>query len=150
MNVFNVHLGPNVTEHLPMIQYYFSQPSTVSLFKAPTSKLFESQSSWTWSKTYSDFAVNKTTALSQFMRDFLNVKQWFISGDNDYIAYKQSLRIWLENELTFVESATFKPLKLEVIINVIFRTLFLMARPLDTPRELSKSDIHNLLTVAIT
>lgn len=48
------------------------------------------------------------------MRDNLSVKHWYVSGDYDYIAFKQSLRFWLENELNFLESATFKNAKLEV------------------------------------
>jgi hypothetical protein len=114
VNVFNTQMGSNLTEHLPMIQYYFSQPSIVSAFKAPNSYLFESQSSWTWSKGFTDFAVNKTANLSQFMKDYLSVKHFYISGDYDYIAYKQSLRFWMENELAFLESAAFKAAKLEV------------------------------------
>lgn len=78
-----------------MIQYYFSQSTVATQFKAPTSPLFETQSNWVWSKTYSDFAVNKTTNLSQFMKDYYSVKHWYISGDYDYIAYKQSLKFWL-------------------------------------------------------
>lgn len=80
-----------------MIQYYFSQPSTVSIFKAPTIKLFETQSNWVANKTFVDLAVNKTSNISQFMKDYLNVKHWYVSGDKDFIAYKQALRIWIEN-----------------------------------------------------
>lgn len=100
--MFNTNVGSNLTEHLPMIQYYFSQPSAVAAFKAPASRLFESQSSWTWSKGFTDFAVNKTSNISQFMRDYLSVKHFYISGDYDYIAFKQSLRFWMENELSFL------------------------------------------------
>lgn len=80
-----------------MIQYYFSQAATVSLYKAPAGQLFETQSNWIWSKTFADFAVNKTASISQYMKDELSVKHWFVSGDYDYIAYKQSLRFWMEN-----------------------------------------------------
>ena len=97
MNVFNTKLGSNLTEHLPMVQYYFSQPSIVSAFKAPTNFLFEAQSNWVWSKTYTDFAQNKTNTLSQFMRDSLSVRHFYITGIYDYIAYKQSLKNWIEN-----------------------------------------------------
>ena len=31
------------------------------------------------------------------MKDFLSVKHWFVSGDKDYIAYKNGLKYWLEN-----------------------------------------------------
>ena len=80
-----------------MIQYYFSQSSTISAFKAPTTKLFDTQSNWVANKTFVDLAVNKTTSLSQFMKDYLTVKHWYVSGDKDFIAYKQSLKNWLEN-----------------------------------------------------
>lgn len=118
VNVFNTKLGSNLTEHLAMIQYYFSQSSVVTQFKAPTAHLFELQSNWVYSKTFNDFAVNKTQALSQFMKDYLSVKHWYVSGDYDYIAFKQSLKFWLENELSFIESAAFKNAKLEVNINL--------------------------------
>ncbi len=95
-----------------MIQYYFSQSNIVTLFKAPTVRLFETQSNWAWSKTYADFAVNKTASLSQFMKDYFSVKHWYVSGDYDYIAFKQSLKFWLENELSFIESTAFKNAKL--------------------------------------
>lgn len=85
-----------------MIQYYFSLGSVVTQFKAPTVHLFESQSNWVFSKTFTDFAVNKTQSLSQFMKDYLSVKHWYVSGDYDFIGFKQSLRFWLENELTFI------------------------------------------------
>ena len=31
------------------------------------------------------------------MKDYLNVKHWYVSGDKDFIAYKQALRMWIEN-----------------------------------------------------
>ena len=142
VNVFNTKLGSNLTEHLPMIQYYFSQPSVVTQFKAPTGHLFESQSNWVFSKTYNDFAVNKTSFLSQFMKDYLSVKHWYVSGDYDYIAFKQSLRFWLENELSFIESTAFKNAKLEVILKLNFRTQLSMETPLDTLNKSSKSNIQ--------
>ena len=44
-NLFNADLKQNLTNFLPVIQYYFSQSSTVSKFKAPTDYIFEAQSS---------------------------------------------------------------------------------------------------------
>lgn len=85
-----------------MIQYYFSQSSIVSSFKAPSNKLFDTQSNWVANKTYADIGVNKTISLSKYMKDYLSVKHFFISGDKDYIAYKQSLKYWLDVELSFV------------------------------------------------
>lgn len=43
-----------------MIQYYFSQPATVTAWKAPTTRLFESQSAYIANKTYVDNAKNYT------------------------------------------------------------------------------------------
>ena len=85
-----------------MIQYYFSQNNIVTAFKAPNNKLFDTQSNWVANKTYADLGVNKTSSLSKFMKDYLSVKHFFISGDKDYIAYKQSLKYWLDIELSFV------------------------------------------------
>jgi hypothetical protein len=48
------------------------------------------------------------------MKDYLTVKHWFVSGENDFISYKKAVRNWLETELTFVESNDFKNKKLEV------------------------------------
>jgi hypothetical protein len=94
--VFNVALGSNLTEHLAMIQYYFSQSSVVSAFKAPTARLFDTQSNWVANKTFVDLAINKTANLSTYMKDYLSVKHFYVTGYNDYIAYRQSLRNWLE------------------------------------------------------
>jgi hypothetical protein len=78
-----------------MIQYYFSQSTTVAAFKAPNARLFETQSNWIANKTWTDLAVNKTASISQYMKDYLNVKHWYVGGENDYIAYKSGLRNWL-------------------------------------------------------
>jgi hypothetical protein len=43
-----------------MVQYYFSQSSIVSQWKAPTAFLFESQSGYVFNKTYVDMAKNYT------------------------------------------------------------------------------------------
>lgn len=110
-------MGSNFTDHFATIQYYLSQSSTVSSLKAPTSKIFDTQSNLVWSKTFVDIAINKTASLSQFMKDYLTVKHWFVIGSNDFISYKQSIRLWLENELSFVESAAFRTAKLDVIFN---------------------------------
>ena len=99
-----------------MVQYYFSQASTVSLWKAPTTRLFESQSGYIANKTYADMAKNYTTDLSHFMRDYYSVRHWFLEGQIDYISYYKGVRNWIENELTFVESDAFRKLKLEDLV----------------------------------
>ena len=101
------------------IQYYLSQSSVLSSLKAPTNKMFDTQSNLVWGKTFVDLAINKTSTLSQFMKDYLTIKHWFIGGSNDFISYKQSIRLWLENELSFVESAAFRTAKLDVIFNLM-------------------------------
>ncbi len=113
-NLFNVQLGSNLTDHLATIQYHLAQNNIVSSFKAPTTKSFDTQSNLVWGKTFTDVAMNKTSSISTFMKDYLTVKHWFVSGDSDFISYKQAVRFWLENELSFVESAAFKAAKLEV------------------------------------
>ncbi len=95
-----------------MIQYYLSQSDTITKFKAPTTRLFETHSAYISNKTYVDLAKNYTKEISQFMKDYLTVKHWFISGENDFIAYKKAVRNWLETELTFVESSDFRAKKL--------------------------------------
>lgn len=105
------------------IQYYLSQSAVVNSFKAPTTRMFDTQSNLVWGKTFTDLAINKTSSLSQFMKDYLTVKHWFISGANDFISCKQSIRTWLENELSFVESAAFKAAKLDVIFIINCRIL---------------------------
>jgi hypothetical protein len=44
----------------------------------------------------------------------MTYKHWFVSGTNDFISYKNSIRFWLENELNFVERDAFKAAKLDV------------------------------------
>lgn len=99
-----------------MIQYYFSQTSTISHWKAPTARLFESQSAYIFNKTYVDMAKNYTSSLSTFMRDFYSVRHWFIQGQKDYISYYKGARNWIENELSFVESDAFRKAALEDIV----------------------------------
>jgi hypothetical protein len=60
VNLFDVRLASNITEFLPMIQYYFSQPAVVTAWKAPATKLFESQSGYISNKTFVDLAKNYT------------------------------------------------------------------------------------------
>lgn len=114
-NLYDVQLGSNLTDHMAIIQYYLSQSAVVSALKAPNNKMFDTQSYLVWNKTFTDLAINKTSNLSQFMKDYLTYKHWFISGTNDFISYRQSIRYWIENELSFVESAAFRTAKLEVI-----------------------------------
>ena len=115
-NLFDTRLQSNLTEFLPMIQYYFSQSAVVAAWKAPTTKLFEAQSGYIYNKTYVDLAKNYTSALSQFTRDYNSVRHWFVEGQTDYISYYKAVRNWLENELSFVESDAFKKAKLDVRI----------------------------------
>lgn len=77
------------------IQYYFSQSNVVSSFKAPTNKMFDTQSYLVWRNTFVDLAINKTASLSQFMKDYLTYKHWFVGGSNDFISYKNSIKFWL-------------------------------------------------------
>jgi hypothetical protein len=126
-NLFDVRLQSNLTDFLPMIQYYFSQSAHVSQWKAPTTKLFETQSAWIFNKTYVDMAKNYTTPISTFMRDFYSVRHWFIQGQQDYISYYKGARYWLESELNFVERDAFKKAALEVILG-IFRISSLTER----------------------
>lgn len=114
INLMNVKLQSNLTDFLPMIQYYFSQSSVVTAYKAPNQALFDSQSPWVQSKIYADLAKNMDTDFSRYLKDYLSVKNIFISGDDDFICYRKAVRYWLENTLTFVESAKFKPLNLTV------------------------------------
>jgi hypothetical protein len=95
MNLYDISLGSNLTDHMATIQYYLSQTSVVSTYKAPTTRGFDTQSYLVWSKTFADLAVNKTTSLSVFMKDYLTVKHWFVNGYNDFISYRTSIRFWL-------------------------------------------------------
>jgi hypothetical protein len=132
-NLFDTRLQSNLTEFLPMIQYYFSQNSVVSQWKAPTVRLFESQSGYIFNKTYVDMIKNYTTPVTQYFRDFYSVRHWFVQGRYDYISYYKGLRNWIENELNFVERDAFRKAALEVFM-VIFRILLLTERRSDIPR----------------
>lgn len=118
-NLFDVRLQSNLTEFLPMIQYYFSQSSIVAAWKAPNNKLFEAQSGYIYNKTYVDLAKNYTSAISQFTRDYNSVRHWFVEGQNDYISYSKAVRSWIENELSFVESDAFRKARLEVKLLIV-------------------------------
>lgn len=115
VNLFDVRLQTNITEFLPMVQYYFSQPAVVAAWKAPNTKLFESQSGQISNRTYVDLAKNYTKELSSFMKDFYSVRHWFVNGQYDYISYYKGARNWVENELSFIESDAFRKAKLDVI-----------------------------------
>ena len=95
-----------------MVFYYFSQDSVVSKFKAPTTGLFETQSALVLNNLYSDMGKNYDTKISQYFKDYLSVKHIFIVGESDFISYKKAVQTWLEEEVTFVESNTFKSKKL--------------------------------------
>lgn len=75
------------------------------------------------------------------MRDYYSVRHWFIQGQVDYISYYKGLRFWVDNELSFVESDTFRKSKLEVKFN-LFRTSSSMAKLLATIRQSGKWPIH--------
>ena len=124
-----------------MIQYYFSQPSVVTAWKAPNNRLFESQSGQISNRTYVDLAKNYTKEISTFMKDFYSVRHWFVNGQKDYISYYKAARNWIENELSFVESDAFRKAKLDVILHS-FRILSSMEKWWDTERQLSKWHTH--------
>lgn len=90
-----MRLLSNLTEFIPLVQYYFSQPSKVSAWKAPNSRLFESQSGYVANLTYVDIAKNYTKDISAFTKDYFSVKHWFVEGLNDYISYYKGVRNWL-------------------------------------------------------
>ncbi len=120
-----------------MIQYYFSQPAVVTAWKAPNTRLFESQSGYIANLTYVDVAKNYTKDISTFMKDYFSVKHWFVEGNYDYISYYKGARNWIETELSFVESDAFKKAKLDVSL-ILNRILWLMEPSLDTERPSSK------------
>lgn len=95
INLFDVRQSYNLTEFLPMIQYYFSLSETVAKWKAPNSKLFEAQSGYIANKTFVDLAKNYTKDLSGFMKDYYPVRHWFAEGFNDYISYYKGVRNWI-------------------------------------------------------
>lgn len=97
-----------------MTQYYFSLASVVNVYKAPNTELFESQSPQTFANVYEDLGKNIDTNFSQYLRDNLSVKQVFLTGDDDFIAYRKATRNWLESTISFMDSAKFKPLNLTV------------------------------------
>lgn len=103
-----------------MVQYYLSQSSVVSTLKAPTSRLFESNSPKVQNQLYNDMAKNFDTEISQYLKDYLSVKDIFISGDDDFINYRKGIRDWLENKLDFVGVDTFRPMAMKVNI-ILFR-----------------------------
>lgn len=98
-----------------MVQYYLSQPAVVTAYKAPNAYLFETQSGQVQANLYEDLGKNIDTAFSQYLKDYLSVRQVFISGDDDFIVFRRATRNWLENSVTFIDSAKFKPLNLSVI-----------------------------------
>ena len=75
----NIKLQSNLTDFLPMIQYYFSQTATVAAYKAPNQALFDSQSAWAQSRVYADLAKNLDNDFSQYFKDYLSVKNIFIA-----------------------------------------------------------------------
>lgn len=137
-NLFDVRQSYNLTEFLPMVQYYFSVADVVAKWKAPATKLFESQAAYIANKTYVDMAKNYTKEISAFMKDYYSVRHWFVEGLSDYVSYYKGVRNWVENELAFVESDAFRKAKLEVPSSPR-RTSSSTARPSATPRQSSRS-----------
>lgn len=80
-----------------MVQYYFSQSANVAAWKAPSTRLFESQSGYIANLTYVDLAKNYTKDISVFTKDYFSVKHWFLQGWSDYISYYKGVRNWVEN-----------------------------------------------------
>jgi hypothetical protein len=78
-----------------MVQYYFSQSSTVSAYKAPNTALFDTQSGQVQTNLYEDLAKNIDSNVSVFLKDYLSVKHTFITGDDDFIVYRKGTRNWL-------------------------------------------------------
>jgi hypothetical protein len=103
-NLFDIRLESNLTEMLPMIQYYFSQQSVINAYKAPNpaNLLFEAHSSQVLANLYEDLGRNYDVNISQAFKDYLSVKEIFITGDNDFITYRKSTKYWLENNVTFI------------------------------------------------
>lgn len=102
----------NLTEFLPMTQFYFSQASVVSAYKAPNSALFESQSAQTFANVYEDLGRNIDSTISQYLKDNLSVKQVFLAADDDFISFRKGIKNWVESSISFLDSAKFKPLNL--------------------------------------
>jgi hypothetical protein len=67
---------------------------------------------------YEDYGKNIDTNISQYLKDYLNIKQVFLTGDDDFICYRKGTRNWLENTVNFTDSAKFKPLNLTVILYI--------------------------------
>lgn len=78
-----------------MVQYYFSQSTVVNTIKAPNTYLFETQSAQVQANLYDDLAKNIDGQFSQFLKDYLSIKQVFITGDYDFITYRKATRNWL-------------------------------------------------------
>jgi len=66
------------------------------------------------SNTYVDEAKNYTQNISYFLRDYLDVRLYVLTGTLDYVTYYKATRNWLETEINFVESAAFQKLNLTV------------------------------------
>lgn len=67
---------------------------------------------------YEDYGKNIDTNISQYLKDYLNIKQVFLTADDDFICYRKGTRNWLENTVNFTDSAKFRPLNLTVILYI--------------------------------
>ena len=111
-NLFDVKLQANLTDFIPTVMYYFIQSATVAQYKAPTTTVFEGQSSMVSESLYTDMGKNYDKDISKYLKDQFSVKQIFVVGQDDYISYPKAIRNWLENDITFVESDSFNKKKL--------------------------------------
>lgn len=101
-NLYNIQLMANLTEFLPLTQYYFSQSSAVNTYKAPNTAMFETYASQVQSNLYEDLARNLDSSFSQYLKDELSVRHIFVTADDDFIVFRRGIRNWLENTIQFV------------------------------------------------
>jgi hypothetical protein len=102
-----VNLNQSLVQHFALIQYYLTTPAAVALYTAPTNLWFETQTNVLQANTYVDEAKNYTLNISQYMRDYLDVKFLYLCADQDFISYSKAMLNWVTTELNFVEIANF-------------------------------------------
>lgn len=106
-NLYNVNLNQSLVQHFALVQYYLTTPAAVALYTAPTNLWFETQTNVLQANTYVDEAKNYTLNISQYMRDYLDVKFLYLCADQDFISYSKAMLNWVTTELNFVEIANF-------------------------------------------
>jgi hypothetical protein len=114
-NLWNINLNQSLIQTFALVQYYLTQPSIVSIYGASPVLMFEQQTNTLQANTYVDEGKNYTQNISYFLRDYLDVKLYVITGTLDYVTYYKATRNWMETELNFVESPNFQKLNLTVI-----------------------------------